>query len=54
MFGLASKIGGSSHDGLYPQFAGKFINIDLLEFKEGMMRGDPNCTIPGVNLLTTP
>ena len=52
MFGLASKIGGSSQEGLYQQYAGKFVNKDLLDFKDGMLRGDQNCSIPGVNVLT--
>ena len=33
MYGIASKIGGSSKESLYEKYAGKFYNKDLIEFK---------------------
>ena len=59
IYSLSSKIGGSSQDALYDQYAGKFHNQHLEHFKVKLMQENPltiegKFCIPGVNIITTP
>ena len=58
IYGIASRIGGYSADGLYEKYAGGFVNQDLIFFKEKAYKssraGDKKKEIlPGVNIVTT-
>jgi DNA polymerase I len=57
MFGVASRMGGKSSEGLYEQYA-EFENRDLENFKEKMMQNHRHeksgeYALPGVNIVTT-
>jgi len=60
VFGIASRIGGRSHDSLYERYSGTFYNKDLLDYKAKVLKNEvegiinPHYYIPGITVITTP
>lgn len=52
IYGISSKMGGSSKESLYDVYAKKFHNKDLEDFKAKVYSSDN--LLPGVNIITTP
>ena len=58
IFGVASRMGGRSAEGLYELYAG-YENSDLENFKKKVLQTDRHAkegsyALPGVNIVTTP
>lgn len=62
LFGIANRMGGSSHDGLYELYAGKFKNPAIEEFKsrykvyeklkDPLKKYSDSSIIPGATVIT--
>ena len=58
IFGVASRMGGRSSEGLYELYA-EYENNDLENFKKKVLETGRHCkeggyALPGVNIVTTP